>query len=81
MCVSIHDVPTFAHVNISSSASGVFYPKRAAKQKFPLSFALNLEVFFVEMSTNQLLRCYNKSCGKEYKEDENGEGNDLSAKR
>ena len=29
------------------------------------------------MSTNLLLRCYNKGCGKEYNEDENGEGNDL----
>ena len=29
------------------------------------------------MSTDQLLRCYNKGCGKEYKEEENGEGNNT----
>ena len=28
------------------------------------------------MSTDQLLLCYNKGCGKQYKEDENREGND-----
>lgn len=27
------------------------------------------------MSSALLLRCYNKGCGKEYKEQENGEGN------
>ena len=30
------------------------------------------------MSTDQLLLCYNKGCGKQYKDDENGEGNDCS---
>ena len=29
------------------------------------------------MSSDLLLRCYNKGCGKEYKEEENGEGNHV----
>jgi len=38
-------------------------------------FGLKFEVFLVEMSTSELLQCYNKGCGKEYREDGNGEGN------
>lgn len=45
------------------------------ERSFRHLFVLKFEVFFVEMSTNELLQCYNKGCGKEYKEDENGEGN------
>lgn len=44
------------------------------ENKYPSSFTLKFEVFLVEMSTRELLQCYNKGCGKEYKEDENGEG-------
>lgn len=29
------------------------------------------------MSTSELHQCYNKGCGKEYREDENAEGNEC----
>lgn len=45
-----------------------------SENKYPSSFTLKFEVFLVEMSTSELLQCYNKGCGKEYREDENGEG-------
>lgn len=51
------------------------FSRNVQRKKFPSSFALKFEVFLVEMSTSELLRCYNKGCGKEYREDENGEGN------
>jgi len=57
-------------------ASGVFvFSRNAERKKFLHLFALKFEVILVEMSTSELLQCYNKGCGKEYRKDENGEGN------
>ena len=51
--------------------------RNAHRKKFPFSFALKFEVFLVEMSASELLQCYNKGCGKEYREEENAEGNEC----
>ena len=50
------------------------FSRNAQRKLVPSSFALNFEVFLVKMSMSELLQCYNKGCGKEYREDENGEG-------
>lgn len=54
--------------------SRFLYLETYNQNKYPSSFALKFKVFLVEMSTSELLQCYNKGCGKEYREDENGEG-------
>ena len=59
-------------------AHGIFihpaFFENAERKTFPYFFALKFVVFLVKMSTSDCLRCYNKGCGKEYREEENGEG-------
>lgn len=69
-------VINFAH-GIFFHPAFLEFSRNAHRKKFPFSFALKFEVFLVEMSTSELLQCYNKGCSKKYREDENAEGNEC----